>query len=54
MKKRVKKLVHDKQLVFVDGGWAQHDEGCLHFSTMIDQTMFGSQFLLEEFVWCRR
>ena len=31
MKERVKKLVHDKQLVFVDGGWAQHDEGLLAF-----------------------
>ena len=49
MKNVVRSLVKDKQLIFVDGGWAQHDEGCLHFTTMIDQTTFGSQFLMEEF-----
>ena len=49
MKNVVRSLVKNKQLVFVDGGWAQHDEGCLHFTTMVDQTAFGSQFLMEEF-----
>ncbi len=48
-KEVVKQLVKNKQLVFVDGGWAQHDEGCLHFTTMIDQTTFGTQFLKDEF-----
>lgn len=43
----VRDLVRRGQLVFVDGGWSQHDEGCLHFSTMVDQSAFGNRFLVE-------
>ena len=45
VKQLVKGLVARGQL-FVDGGWSQHDEGCLHFSTMIDQSAFGNRFLV--------
>jgi alpha-mannosidase len=44
----VRGLVKRGQLKFVDGGWSQHDEGCAHFSTMLDQTAFGSAFLSAE------
>ena len=48
MKSKVKGLVQRGQLMFVDGGWSQHDEGCLHYSTMIDQSTLGSSFLATE------
>ena len=37
----VRRMIENKQLVFVDGGWSQHDTGCTHYTTMIDQTTFG-------------
>ena len=45
----VKKLVANGQLVFVDGGWSQHDSGATHYSTMLDQTTFGQAFLHKQF-----
>ena len=48
MRTLVRKLVARHQLVFVDGGWTQHDEGCLHHVTMLDQTTFGQRFLKTE------
>ena len=44
----VRGLVARGQLVFVDGGWTQHDEGCLHFATMVDQTTYGQRWLQRE------
>lgn len=45
----VRGLIERRQLVFVDGGWSQHDEGCVHYTTMLDQTTYGARFLKEEF-----
>ena len=45
----VRQVVANGQLQFVDGGWTQHDEGCTHFTEMIDQTTFGQAFLKREF-----
>lgn len=49
MQGRVRKLVKDGQLVFVNGGWCMHDEAATHFMGMIDQTTRGHQFLTREF-----
>lgn len=45
----VRGLVRNGQLAFVGGGWAQHDEACPHFMSMIDQMTLGHQFLEREF-----
>jgi hypothetical protein len=37
------------QLSFVLNGWAQHDEACPHFITMLDQTTLGNRFIHREF-----
>lgn len=36
------------QLVFVNGGWVQHDEAASHFVGMLDQTTLGHSFLQRE------
>ena len=48
-KGRVRKLVKDERLAFVNGGWCMHDEATTHFMGMIDQTTLGHTFLKEEF-----
>lgn len=49
MQSRVKKLVKNGQLAFVNGGWCMHDEAATHFMGMIDQTTLGHTFLQETF-----
>eukprot|EP00520_Triparma_pacifica_P000419 CAMPEP_0118651598 /NCGR_PEP_ID=MMETSP0785-20121206/10870_1 /TAXON_ID=91992 /ORGANISM="Bolidomonas pacifica, Strain CCMP 1866" /LENGTH=1069 /DNA_ID=CAMNT_0006544059 /DNA_START=1283 /DNA_END=4492 /DNA_ORIENTATION=+ len=49
MKSRVKKLVSNGQLSFVNGGWCMHDEAATHYYGMIDQTTLGHTFLSETF-----
>ena len=46
---KVRALVQRKQLTFVDGGWSQHDEGCVTHYEMIENTAFGQSFLREQF-----
>ena len=46
---QVQKLVHSRQLTFVNGGWVQHDEATTHYRDMIDQTTRGHDFLLRTF-----
>ena len=38
----VKKLVERGQLVFTNGGWTVNDEGCAHYSNIIDQMTLGN------------
>ncbi len=45
----VRRLVADRQLVFVDGGWSQHDTGATHYTTMVDQTAYGQRWIKEQF-----
>jgi hypothetical protein len=47
-KKRVKELIENNQLSFVNGGWCMHDEATTHFMGMIDQTTLGHSFLRRE------
>ncbi|KAG6542998.1 hypothetical protein Mapa_015494 [Marchantia paleacea] len=47
-KARVKKLIADGQLEFINGGWCMHDEAATHYLDMIDQTTFGHLYLKRE------
>ena len=46
---RVKQLVKDKQLDFVNGGWSMHDEACPHYDDMINNMQIGHEFLKATF-----
>ncbi|KAK9839362.1 hypothetical protein WJX84_005048 [Apatococcus fuscideae] len=46
---RVKQLVDEGRLDFINGGWVQHDEAAAHYVAMIDQTTRGHRFLKETF-----
>ena len=41
MQRLVRRLVRDKQLGIVNGGYVQNDEAASHFVAMIDQTTRG-------------
>jgi Glycosyl hydrolases family 38 N-terminal domain len=41
MQRLVRRLVRDKQLGFVNGGYVQNDEAASHYIAMIDQTTRG-------------
>jgi hypothetical protein len=47
-KERVRNLVANDQLSFVNGGWCMHDEAATHYMGMIDQTTLGHSFLKKE------
>lgn len=49
MKDRVKRLVKEGQLEFVNAGWSMHDEACSHYEDMIENMLWGHKFLDEEF-----
>jgi alpha-mannosidase len=42
-------LVKEGRLELLNGGWSMHDEACVHFDDMINNMMFGHQFILKEF-----
>ena len=45
----VRRLVHERRLEFVNGGYVQHDEAAAHFVGQLDQTTRGHRFLAREF-----
>ena len=49
MKTKVRALVNEGRLEFVNGGWSMHDEACTHYEDQINNMMFGHDFLLKEF-----
>jgi alpha-mannosidase len=46
---RMKKVVAQGQIEFVNGGWVQHDEATTYYVSMIDQTTLGHTFLKQQF-----
>jgi len=46
---RMRKLVKQKQLEFINGGWCMHDEASPLWTAMVDQTTRGHQFLKKQF-----
>ena len=48
-RERVKRVVANGQLNFVNGGWVMHDEAAAHYVSMIDHTTHGHRFLKDEF-----
>jgi hypothetical protein len=49
VKDKVRGLVKNKQLEFVNAGWSMHDEACPIYEDMIDNMMIGHDFVLKEF-----
>lgn len=49
LRNKVRGLVRNKQLEFVNAGWSMHDEACPIYEDMIDNMMYGHDFVLKEF-----
>lgn len=49
MKTRVRTLVNEGRLQFINGGWCMHDEATPYYEDMIDNMAVGHAFLLSEF-----
>jgi len=49
MKEKVRGLVQNGQLEIINAGWSMHDEACPTYEDMINNMMFGHEFLLKEF-----
>ena len=49
MRNKVKKLVQEKQLEFINAGWCMNDEAATHYNAIIDQMTYGLNFVQETF-----
>ncbi|EDO37584.1 predicted protein [Nematostella vectensis] len=49
MQEIVKKLVLQKRLEFINGGWCMNDEAATHYNAIIDQMTVGLKFIEETF-----
>ncbi|KAI7740719.1 hypothetical protein M8C21_023530 [Ambrosia artemisiifolia] len=49
LKSKVKELVNNGQLEFINGGMCMHDEATPHYVDLIDQTTMGHMFINKEF-----
>jgi len=49
MKEKIRGLVKNGQLEFINAGWSMHDEACTHYEDMINNMMIGHEFLEREF-----
>ncbi|XP_043940666.1 lysosomal alpha-mannosidase [Protopterus annectens] len=54
MRKKVKQLVNEGRLEFINGGWCMNDEAATHYNPIIDQMTLGFQFLNDTFGECGR
>lgn len=53
-KEKVRMLVKENRLEFVNAGWSMHDEACTHVDDMMNNMMVGQEFLFEEFGYTPR
>lgn len=53
-KQLVRKLVNERRLEFINGGWSMNDEATTYYADVIDQLSFGLNYLLDEFGPCAR
>ena len=49
MQEKVRQLVKEHRLEFVNAGWSMHDEACTHYDDMMNNMMAGHEFLMKEF-----
>ena len=49
MKAKVKQLVLQKRLEFINGGWCMNDEAATHYNAIIDQMTYGLKFIQDTF-----
>ena len=49
MRAKVKKLVQEKRLEFINAGWCMNDEAATHYNAIIDQMTYGLNFVEETF-----
>ena len=49
MRTKVKNLVKEKQLEFINAGWCMNDEAATHYNAIIDQMTYGLNFVQETF-----
>lgn len=49
MKEKVKRLVANKQLEFINAGWCMNDEAATHYNAIIDQMTLGLKFVEDTF-----
>eukprot|EP00898_Chlorokybus_atmophyticus_P006582 jgi/Chlat1/6925/Chrsp52S06594 len=46
---RMRRLVANGQLEFINGGWCMHDEAATYYTAMIDQTALGHRYIKQQF-----
>ncbi|CAG2184268.1 unnamed protein product, partial [Oppiella nova] len=49
LQEKVKKLVNDGQLEFINGGWCMNDEAAAHYQSIVDQMTWGHRRLQDTF-----
>ncbi|CAG2170825.1 unnamed protein product [Oppiella nova] len=52
LQEKVKKLVNDGQLEFINGGWCMNDEAAAHYQSIVDQMTWGHRRLQDTFGTC--
>lgn len=54
LKEKVKMLVNEGRLEFINGAWSMNDEAATHYQSIIDQFTLGLKFLNDTFGECAR
>ena len=54
MRNKVRTIVHNGQLEFINGGWCMNDEAATHYNAIIDQMTWGFRKINDTFGECAR
>lgn len=49
IKEEVRKLLNEGRLEFANAGWSMHDEACPIYEDMLNNMMYGNQWIYQEF-----